>query len=144
MLIIFSLLGIHIGLCLGRLYLPGYAGELCGVIQGFSFTPFFMEFFLVAFGFIVIFLVNHYRTKWEGEELVYIEVEDDSANDLPSTSQTALLKERAESAPVEHTLASLKEAIEREDHDEARRVLNTFSQEEQELPAVKSIIKRLS
>ena len=75
---------LHLLLLVGRVYGPPYIVRFCGLIQGMSTTPFFMETGFVAFGFLCLLAMNHYRRKWDGDEFVTLEVPDE----IPTTAST--------------------------------------------------------
>ncbi len=76
-LLILGLVTMHALLWIGHMVLPGFAGELCGKIQGLAMTPFFLEGFMAAFGLLSVLAINHFRQKWDGDEFVTIEVDSD-------------------------------------------------------------------
>lgn len=144
MFFIFGLLFAHLGLWAGRAYAPGFIGEWCGKIQGFSFTPFFMEIGLIVFGFMAVFVVNFYRQKWEGDELVYLEVVDDPQAKLPDSSRAVIFTERADSGdPLPVSLAAIEGALELKDYQEAKSLLSQLSSKDLAHPSVKTLSEKL-
>ncbi len=81
-IILGSMLGWHFLLWVGYKYVGGYVGELSSKIQGFSVTPFFMEFFFSAFGLLAVLAVNSIRRKWAGEDFIEVEINDDLAQSV--------------------------------------------------------------
>lgn len=145
MLVIGSIILWHIGLWAGYTFLEGFPAELCAKIQGFSITPFFMEFSFIVFGFMVVMLINRLRQKWDGEELVYLEVVDDVDAELPEGSKTVVLPKRVENEdPFRVTVAAIEGAIEIKDFALAKELLLEFSTNELNKPEVQSLQKRIS
>ena len=135
---------IHVLLWLGRSFLPGFPGELCGRIQGLSITPFVMEFFMIAFGFMVVLSINHFRQKWDGDELVYLEVVDDPNAELPKNSQAVVFKDRAENTDsLDVSVAALEGAMELKDVATAKEILSKLSPQQLDSPRVRSIVDKL-
>ncbi len=127
--IILGLCMFHVFLWMGRMFLPGFVGELCGKMQGLAFTPFFMEFFLIAFGFLVILIINHFRMKWEGSELVYMETVQDPPSSLDSKSRSIILSERQQHEDrMNVILAALEGSITVKDFSQANELANEASE----------------
>ena len=121
--IILGLLLLHLSLWLGRLFLPGFIGEFCGKVQGIAFTPFFMEFFLIAFGFMVVLILNQLRKKWDGEELVYLEVVDDPV-EMPASSKSVILAEHEKREDsIEVSLAAIEGSLALKDYAQAQELI---------------------
>lgn len=145
MTLILGILCVQVALWFGRMYLPGFAGEFCGKLQGLTFTPFFMELSFVIFGFTAVFTINHFRRKWDGEELVYLEKVDDPEAPLSSDSRSVILPERAEKVPpLEVSLAAIEGALEMGDHAEARDLLSRIPLEHVNNPSVKELSVKLN
>lgn len=60
-------------LLIGWHYVPGLLGEWLGMIAGFFSTPFFMEASFVILGTIIVYSLNVWRMKKDGDEFVYLE-----------------------------------------------------------------------
>ena len=91
---IFLFFFMHLLLLVGRVYGPPYVVRFCGLVQGMSTTPFFMETGFAAFGFLCLLAMNHFRRKWDGEEFVTMEVPDHIATtatneDAPAQADTS-------------------------------------------------------
>lgn len=144
-IIIFGLIGIHVCLWFGRIYLPGFAGEICGKIQGFCITPFFMEFLLIVFGLFMVLVINHFRQKWEGDELVYLEVVDDPTVQLPAHSKSVILPQREDTGdPVEVIVASIEGALALNEVAEARDLFSQIPENKYSHPAVQALNQKLN
>jgi hypothetical protein len=50
--------------------------------MGIVTTPFLLEGSMIILGFILVILINHWRQRREGDELVYL----DEAKDVPKSS----------------------------------------------------------
>lgn len=145
MFIIFGLLFVHLGLWAGRMYVPGFIGEWCGKIQGFSFTPFFMEFGLIVFGLVAVLVINHFRQQWEGDELVYLEVVDDPKAELPESSRSVVFTERADGGDsLAVSLAAIEGALEIKDYQEAKSLFSELSSKDLTHPSVQSLTDKLN
>ena len=100
MALTFGLILTHVGLWFGRIYLPGFLGELCGKIQGLSMTPFCMEISLTLFGFMTVLGINNYRRNRAEDEFVMLEIPDALRDSLHSThrkQKEALMSEPTQS-----------------------------------------------
>ena len=139
LVVIFSLIAIHVGLWAGHTYLPGFAGELCGKFQGLSATPFVMEFFLIAFGFVVVLLVNQIRQKREGDEFVELEIKNKLHSIEPLSSAQMISKKSPPqlSAAMEVTLATLEGSLVIKDFKQAKEILNSIPLSDRHHPIVK-------
>ena len=71
------------GALLGWGYLPGILGEWVGLMIGVATTPFLMEATFVVLGLVIVVLINHWRRKRDGDELVFLEQLE--GDDLPAT-----------------------------------------------------------
>lgn len=102
LLVIGLLILFHAFLTFGRHFLPGFAGELCGRLQGLSVTPFVMEISLVCFGFLSVMIINNVRRKWDGEEFVSLEISDDPESQPTDISKSEQVADRAEQESAPH------------------------------------------
>ena len=65
------------GLLIGWRHLPGLLGEWTGFIVGVMTSPFFMEASFAVIGLTIVLVVNNWRQKKAGDELMYLEQVDD-------------------------------------------------------------------
>ncbi len=61
---------------LGWRLIPGVVGEWIGFMVGVVTTPFFLEGTFIFMGVVIVLLVNHWRMKHSGDELVFLEREE--------------------------------------------------------------------
>jgi hypothetical protein len=80
------------GVLLGWRHLPGILGEWLGVVIGVMTTPFFLELSFAVLGLTVVLVLNHWRLKRAGDELMYLEQVDDPVS-LPDHASWAVFRE---------------------------------------------------
>ena len=122
------------GLLLGWRYVPGVLGEWLGFVIGVITTPFFMEAGFALLGLSLVVLLNHWRQKRSGDELVYLEQVEPSAG-LPEHAQWAVFKERPLEVDPPTRLEQLEGAIAIGDHQAAAEILAEMTGEELQSPA---------
>lgn len=66
-------LGLFFVILLPLSFLPGVLGEFFTRIVGILSTPFLMEASLAIVGFLFVILLNLWRQKRDGDELVYLD-----------------------------------------------------------------------
>lgn len=141
---IFAFILFHGLLTLGRLYGPPQVERLCGMVQGIATTPFFMESGFVIFGFLCVLIINHYRRKQDGDELVYLEVVDDPTADLSPDSKAVIFSEHHEKEDrFKIALAAIEGAIDTKDLTQAKELIAELSLEELNSAEVKALCERL-
>lgn len=74
--------------------LPGVLGEWMHMIFGFITTPFILEATFVIVGLMIVFALNHWRMKREGDEFVYLEENHDLSKDVPESERFAVYGEK--------------------------------------------------
>jgi len=131
---IFGIVGIHILLFLGHQYLTGFPAELCAKIQGFSITPFFMEGSFVAFGLMAVMIINNIRRKWDGEEMVNLEVDDSLVEELKDKRALTV-------AEKEELISS---AIEASEFDSAQEIIDSLTEEQKGTHRIQSLVHQLA
>jgi len=141
---IFSFIGVHALLTVGRMYGSDPIVRLCGMLQGMGTTPFFMETGVVIFGFLCVLTINHFRQKWDGDELVYLEVVEDPTDDLPSDSKAVIFDEMHEKEDqLKISIAAIEGAIASNDIDQAKQLIAELSSEELQSSEVSEVISKL-
>lgn len=98
------------GALIGWRYLPGLLGEWIGMMIGVMTTPFFLEASFVIIGFTLVMVINHWRQRRDGEELVFLEQVEgaDVPKDLPEHAKWAVYREK----PLVGEVPSLRERAE--------------------------------
>lgn len=71
--ILMSLGAVVCGVLVGWRHLPGVLGDWVGTIVGVMSTPFLLEASFIFIGLTIVFCVNHYRRKHDGEECVFLD-----------------------------------------------------------------------
>jgi hypothetical protein len=114
-------------------YLPGGAGKFFGMLLRLGTTPFFMEagFFLV--GLALLFILNHLRSRWDGDE--FVEIEDFTLTP-GSTPRRAKRPRDAEllEPPADVLLATAEGAFALGDHASALEILSTMEPAQRDAP----------
>ena len=77
---------------IGWRYMPGILGEWLGTMIGVVTTPFFLELSFAVLGLTVVLMLNHWRQKRTGDELMYLEQVDEPGN-LPDHARWAVFRE---------------------------------------------------
>jgi hypothetical protein len=118
---------------LGWRNVPGVLGEWLGMVIGVMTTPFFLEASFALLGLSLVILINHWRQKKAGDELVYLE-QVDQAVGLPEHAAWAVFRE----APLEGGLPTLLEQAEGAmaigDHAAAADFIAAMTEDELKLP----------
>lgn len=98
------------GALIGWRYLPGLMGEWIGMMIGVMTTPFFLETSFVIIGLMVVFAINHWREKRDGDEFVYLEQVDgpDVPAGMPEQAKWAVFRDK----PLAGEVPSLQEQAE--------------------------------
>lgn len=74
--------------------LPGVLGEWMSMLFGMITTPFILEASFVIFGLMIVFALNHWRMKRDGDEFVYLEEDKDLPADVPDAERFAVYREK--------------------------------------------------
>lgn len=134
-LVLLSLALVIATVLIGYHYLPGIWGEWVGTMVGLMTTPFFLEASFIFIGFAIVFLINGYRRKKEGDELVYLD-QVDSGENLPEHAKWAIYKEKPLDGEEPSLMDSIDGAAAAEDWDELAEMLGQLTTEELHLPNV--------
>ena len=103
-----------------------------------------METGFVIFGFLCVLTINHFRQKWDGDELVYLEVVEDPTDDLPSDSKAVIFDEMHEKEDqLKISIAAIEGAIASNDIDQAKQLIAELSSEELQSSEVSEVISKL-
>jgi len=103
-----------------------------------------MEAGFVLFGFLCVLIINYFATKWDGDEMVYLEIVDEPTKDLPADSKAVVFTEIHEKdSTFDLTLAAIEGAIESNDKQQASELIANLSKKELESPQVSSLIDKL-
>jgi hypothetical protein len=116
------------GLLIGWRHLPGLLGEWMGFMIGVVTTPFFMEASFAVIGLTIVLVINHWRQKRAGDELMVLEQVDKAAG-LPDHAGWALYREplAGETPPL---VVQAEGALAIGDHETAAECLAAMPEEE--------------
>lgn len=114
-------------------FLPKPIGIVFALIRGWLMTPLIMEPLLFIMGLFAILILNDYRRRKVGPELVYLEaVEGPEATRLPAGSRSVTFTEEPAKPSGDEMLAAIEGALDMNDDDLAARLLFELSPEELE------------
>lgn len=131
-------------LWLGRA-IPGLFGEWFGVLAGIVSTPFLMEASFVVVGFLIVFGLNAWRQRREGDECVYLEqVEGPGAEDLPESARWAIYRKPPLPGEVPDPLDKIEGALEAGELELAAAQLAELDAALLDTPAVMKLRIRLA
>lgn len=119
-------------LLIGWHYVPGLLGEWLGVLAGIISTPFFMEGTFVILGIIIVYSLNHWRMKRDGDEFVYLEqvAGPDVPKNLPDQAKWVVYSQKP-LPPVEvPLLAQAEGAVAIGNFETAAAVIASMSHDE--------------
>jgi hypothetical protein len=116
--------------------LPGLAGEFFARIAGIVTTPFLMETSLIILGFILVIVINHWRHRREGDELVYLDEVKDAPKEVPDQARWAIYRDKPLEAGNPALADLLEGAVAIGDHESAIEILKAMSDEERHRPEV--------
>lgn len=123
-----------VGLWIGP-RLPGLAGEFFALVAGLVTTPFLMEASFLGFGLLLVFGINHWRRKREGDEFVYLEqAEGPGSRELPSSARSVIYRETPEDPEQPDLLSRAEGALGIGDFEESARLLAEAEREELDSP----------
>ncbi len=134
-------LGVGAVACAGLLLwplVPGVAGEWLGFVAGVVTTPFFMEASFAVLGLSLVLVLNHWRQKKAGDELVYLEQVEPEAG-LPEHATWAVFKEPPLDAELPTALERAEGAMAIGDHQAAGEILASMTEAELRLPGTLAI-----
>lgn len=117
------------GTLIGWRYLPGMLGEWIGMMIGVLTTPFFMEASFVILGLMIVFAVNHWRQKRDGDDFVYLE-QVDGAKELPDHAKWAVYREMPLDGEIPSVHARIEGALAIGDYESAAEMLAAMEDEE--------------
>lgn len=121
------------GVLIGWRHLPGILGEWLGVMIGVVTTPFFLELSFAALGLTVVLMLNHWRQKRAGDELMYLEQVDEPAN-LPDHASWAVFREPPLTGEEPSLLVQADGALAIDDHQTAAECLAALPEDQLKLP----------
>jgi len=110
------------GVLIGWRHLPGILGEWLGVMIGVVTTPFFLELSFAVLGITVVLMLNHWRQKRDGDELMYLEQVDEPGS-LPDHAKWAVFREPPLSGEEPSLLVQAEGALAISDYQTAAECL---------------------
>ncbi len=116
-------------------HLPGAVGHFFAVVMRVGTTPFFMEAGFFVFGLILLLILNHIRSQWDGDE--FVEIEDFALTSAASPRRRGKPPREAEllePPPADVLLATAEGAFELGDHASALEILSTMDPAERDAP----------
>lgn len=122
------------GSLIGWRYLPGLLGEWIGTMIGVMTTPFFLEGSFFILGLMIVFVVNHWREKRDGDEFVYLE-QVKNPQDLPEHARWAVYQEEPLEGEVPSIHARIEGAIAIGDFETAAQMIASMTDAELKQPA---------
>jgi len=127
-------------------FLPGLAGEVFSRLAGIMWTPVLLDLTLFGFGLALVFLVNAWMRRREGDELVFLEQVDDreSPSGMPAAARSAVFPYRPETRDPGPALAAIEGALEIPDLQEAANLLYQLPPESLDTPEVLELRLRLA
>jgi hypothetical protein len=121
------------GALIGWRYLPGLLGEWMGVVIGVMSTPFLLEISFGILGLMVVLMLNHWRQKRAGDELVYLEEVKDP-DGLPDHARWAVYQKQPLSGEEPSLLVQADGALALGDYEMATECLAAMPEEQLKLP----------
>lgn len=121
------------GALVGWRHLPGILGEWLGVVIGVMTTPFFLELSFAVLGLTIVLILNHWRIRRTGDELVYLEQVDEPAC-LPDHARWAVFRERPLAGEEPDLMSQTEGAIAIGDYQAAADFLSAMSEEQLKRP----------
>lgn len=131
------------GALIGWRYLPGIFGEWIGMMIGVMTTPFFLETSFVIIGMMVVFALNHWQQKRDGDEFVYLEQLDgtDEPAGMPEHAKWAVYREKPLDGEIPSLLEQAEGALAIGDYESAGQCISAMT--EAELKRVETLVLRL-
>ena len=113
---------------LGR-FIPGTVGEFFGVVSGIFSSPFLMEGSLAGLGLLTVLLLNYFRQRREGDELVYLEqITGPEAAGLPDQARWAAYEGKPLKGENPCMVDLLEGAVSADDFEEAAAILSHMTE----------------
>lgn len=126
-------------------HLPGFVGEWFATVLGIITTPFLMEASFIALGLLIVMIINHWRMRREGDELVYLDQAEGPGSELlPESARWAVYEGDAPASDSPDLLTRLEGAMEIGDHDSAVELLGEMDESERSSAAVLELRLRLA
>jgi hypothetical protein len=124
------------GALVGWRYLPGLAGEWLGMIVGVMTTPFFLEASFLMIGLTVVVVLNHWRQRRAGDDLVYLEqvAGPEVGHGLPARATWAVYGQEPLEGEIPSLQAQAEGAVEIGDYETATECLGAMSEAELKRP----------
>jgi hypothetical protein len=115
-------------------HLPGAAGQFFAVVMRLGTTPFFMEAGFFVFGLVLLLILNHLRSHWEGDE--FVEIEDFALSSTAHPRRRGKHPREADllEPPADVLLATAEGAFALGDHAGALEILSTMDPAERDAP----------
>lgn len=134
------------GVLMGWGYLPGVLGEWVGTMIGAMTSPFLLEASFFVIGLCLVVLLNHWRRKRDGDELVYLEqvADADAADSLPDHAKWAVYRENPLPGEIPSLLARAEGAMAIRDFAAAAEHLAAMEADELGLPATLALRHELA
>jgi hypothetical protein len=129
-------LGLFFVMLLPLSFLPGVIGEFFTRIVGVLSTTFLMEASLAILGFLVVILLNLWRQKRDGDELVYLDEVTGAPKDLPDQASWAIYTGKPLDPEVPSKTDLLEGAVGIGDHESAAEILEEMDEQERRSPEV--------
>lgn len=121
------------GVLTGWRHLPGIWGEWLGMMIGLATTPFLLELSFAALGLTLVLMLNHWRQKRSGDELMYLEQVDDPGS-LPDHARWAVFREQPLPGEEPSLLVQADGALAIGDHQTATECLAALPEEQLKHP----------
>lgn len=118
--------------------IPGVFGEWLGLLAGVATTPFFMEASFAVLGLSLVLIINHWRQKKAGDELVYLEQVEPEAG-LPEHAAWAVFKDPPQDVEMPTALEQAEGAMAIGDHHAAGEILAAMTEDELRLPGTLAV-----
>ncbi len=106
------------------------------MMVGVMTTPFFLEATFIFIGLVLVFAINHWREKRDGDEFVYLEQveEPDAPVGLPDQAKWAVYPKKPLPGEVPSLLAQAEGALAIKDYEAAAEWIGAMSEEELKQP----------
>jgi hypothetical protein len=121
------------GVLMGWRHLPGIWGEWLGMMIGLMTTPFLLELSFAVLGLTLVLMLNHWRQKRTGDELMYLEQVDEPAN-LPDHARWAVFRDPPLPGEEPSLLVQADGALAIGDHQAAAECLAALPEDQLKQP----------
>jgi len=126
-------------------FLPGIVGDFFGIITGILSTPIMLEISFFTIGLMIVFAINHWRMKRDGDEFVYLDqIPEPEALNLPDHAKFAIYQTPPLPGEEPSLLAQAEGAVEIGDYDAASAALEAMTDAELHLPDTTALRIRLA